>query len=174
MGAYFLRRLLLMVPTFLGITFMVFMITRFVPGGPVEQAILKMEMGASGEAGASGGGHAGQGSRIPPDVMAELNRRYGYDKPAPVAYVNWLGDIPLHSLGEKGLEVAVRVRSTREPRPAILRYSEGGAVVELLSAEDGVSPGQACVIYESDATRARVLGGGTIARTQAEAAPAAA
>jgi tRNA-uridine 2-sulfurtransferase len=37
-----------------------------------------------------------------------------------------------------------------------------------------VSPGQACVIYESDASRARVLGGGTIARTLAEAAPAAA
>lgn len=91
-----------------------------------------------------------------------------------ISDVNWLGDVPLDSLGEAGLEVAVRVRSTREPRPAILKFSEGGAVVELLSAEDGVSPGQACVIYESDAPRARVLGGGTIARTQAEAAPAAA
>lgn len=91
-----------------------------------------------------------------------------------ISDVNWLGDLPLDDLGEKGLEVAVRVRSTREPRPAILRFSEAGAVVELLSAEDGVSPGQACVIYESDAPRARVLGGGTIARTQAEVAPAAA
>ncbi|NNC00802.1 tRNA 2-thiouridine(34) synthase MnmA, partial [Corallococcus exiguus] len=42
------------------------------------------------------------------------------------------------------------------------------------SAEDGVSPGQACVIYESDDPRARVLGGGTIARSEVEAAPAAA
>jgi tRNA-specific 2-thiouridylase len=88
--------------------------------------------------------------------------------------VNWLGDVPLESLKEEGMEVAVRVRSTREPRPAILRFSETGAAVELLAPEDGVSPGQACVIYESDVPRARVLGGGTIARTAAEAAPAAA
>jgi tRNA-specific 2-thiouridylase len=88
--------------------------------------------------------------------------------------VNWLGDRPLESLDEKGLEIAVRVRSTREPRPALLRFAGTGAMVELLSPEDGVSPGQACVIYDSDAPRARVLGGGTIARLQAEAAPAAA
>jgi tRNA-specific 2-thiouridylase len=88
--------------------------------------------------------------------------------------VNWLGDLPLASAPAGGLEVAVRVRSTRAPRPAILRHDGTGATVELLSAEDGVSPGQACVIYESDAPRARVLGGGTIARTFAEAAPAAA
>ena len=88
--------------------------------------------------------------------------------------VNWLGDVPLASVSEAGMEVAVRVRSTREPRPAVLRHDGIGATVELLSAEDGVSPGQACVIYESDTPRARVLGGGTIARTSAEAAPAAA
>jgi tRNA-uridine 2-sulfurtransferase len=86
--------------------------------------------------------------------------------------VNWLGDTPLEALGPGGREVAVRVRSTREPRPALLRFVGTGAVVELLSAEDGVSPGQACVMYDSDAPRARVLGGGTIARTQAEAAAA--
>ena len=91
-----------------------------------------------------------------------------------IADVNWLGDGPSRDLGERGIEVAVRVRSTREPRPAILRHDGAGTTVELLSAEDGVSPGQACVIYESDAPRARVLGGGTIARTFAEAAPAAA
>jgi tRNA-specific 2-thiouridylase len=88
--------------------------------------------------------------------------------------VNWLGDVPLESLSETGMDVAVRVRSTREPRPAVLRSTGTSTTVELLSAEDGVSPGQACVIYESDAPRARVLGGGTIARTVAEAAPAAA
>ena len=91
-----------------------------------------------------------------------------------VTDVNWLGDVPLKSLSEKGMEVAVRVRSTRQPRPALLRSTGTHTTVELLSAEDGVSPGQACVIYESDAPRSRVLGGGTIARTVAEAAPAAA
>ncbi len=81
--------------------------------------------------------------------------------------VNWLGDGPLEAIA--GMEVAVRVRSTREPRPALLRPTDDGAEIELLAAEDGVSPGQACVIYDSEAARSRVLGGGTIARAEAGA-----
>ena len=89
-----------------------------------------------------------------------------------IAGLNWLGDSPVESIGESGLEVAVRVRSTREPRPALLRQEGSAVSVELFSPEDGVSPGQACVIYDSDAPRARVLGGGTIARAEVEAAAA--
>jgi tRNA-uridine 2-sulfurtransferase len=85
--------------------------------------------------------------------------------------LNWLGDAPPEVTG---IEVAVRVRSTREPRPGLLRFAGTMATVELLAPEDGVSPGQACVLYESDLSRARVLGGGTIARAEAEATPAAA
>ncbi|HEX2554761.1 MAG TPA: tRNA 2-thiouridine(34) synthase MnmA [Microvirga sp.] len=91
--------------------------------------------------------------------------------------VNWLGDRAPQAIGADGIEVAVRVRSTRAPAPAILRFAGDGpapsAEVELLSPEDGVSPGQACVIYDSDAPRARVLGGGTIARAEAAASRAA-
>jgi tRNA-specific 2-thiouridylase len=87
-----------------------------------------------------------------------------------IADVNWLGDGALDQIGAHGMDVAVRVRSTCEPRPAILRVVDGRAEIELLAAEDGVSPGQACVIYENDGSRARVLGGGTIVRA-AVAAP---
>jgi len=73
--------------------------------------------------------------------------------------VNWLGDGRLEDLGARGLDIAVRVRSTREPTPARLT-SRGD--VELLEAETGVSPGQACVFYASTAPQARVLGGGFI------------
>jgi tRNA-uridine 2-sulfurtransferase len=84
-----------------------------------------------------------------------------------IADVNWLGDASLAATGPDGMEVAVRVRSTREPRPALLRPLGEGAAVELLTPEDGVSPGQACVIYDSGGARARVLGGGTIVRAEA-------
>jgi tRNA-specific 2-thiouridylase len=87
--------------------------------------------------------------------------------------VNWLGDRDLGSIGPEGLEVVVRVRSTREPRPATLRVGGGGIEVELAAAEDGVSPGQACVVYDGEDVRARVLGGGTIARPALETARAA-
>ncbi|EYD77272.1 tRNA-specific 2-thiouridylase MnmA [Rubellimicrobium mesophilum DSM 19309] len=72
--------------------------------------------------------------------------------------INWLGDGAFE--GEH--EVLVRVRSTRQPVPALLRPAEGGAEVTLLSAEEGVAPGQACVFYAPEGTR--VLGGGWIAR----------
>jgi tRNA-specific 2-thiouridylase len=79
----------------------------------------------------------------------------------PLREVNWLGDAPLTSRPE--WEVAVKVRSTRPPRPAILRpLSDSEAEVELLSPEEGVSPGQACVFYAPEGSR--VLGGGWIWR----------
>ena len=77
----------------------------------------------------------------------------------PLREVNWLGDAPLDSRPD--WEVEVRVRSTRAPAPAILRpLGAGEAEVELLSPEQGVSPGQACVFYAPDSPR--VLGGGWI------------
>ncbi|MEM8980083.1 MAG: tRNA 2-thiouridine(34) synthase MnmA [Pseudomonadota bacterium] len=79
----------------------------------------------------------------------------------PIREVNWLGDAPF--VAQSGVEIMVKVRSTRPPRPAILHPSgpESGEV-ELLTPEEGVSPGQACVFYAAEGTR--VLGGGWIWR----------
>jgi tRNA-specific 2-thiouridylase len=87
--------------------------------------------------------------------------------------VNWIGDGAIEAIPPEGLEVAARVRSTRAPRPGLLRREGGGLVVDLLAAEEGVAPGQACVLYESDGPEARVLGGGTIERAIAADATAA-
>jgi tRNA-specific 2-thiouridylase len=76
--------------------------------------------------------------------------------------VNWLGDRLINELADDGLPVFVRVRSTRAPRPATLVAGENGVEIELHDGEEGVAPGQACVIYESADSRARVLGGGVI------------
>ena len=82
---------------------------------------------------------------------------------APLREVNWLGDGEFADLPPEGVEILARVRSTRQPKPAILRpTAEGGAEVDLLVAEEGVAPGQACVFYAPEGTR--VLGGGWIAR----------
>ena len=77
----------------------------------------------------------------------------------PVREINWLGDGAFSNKAER--EISVKVRSTRPPVPAILRpISETEAEVELLTAEEGVSPGQACVFYETGGSR--ILGGGWI------------
>lgn len=79
----------------------------------------------------------------------------------PVREINWLGDGPLEP--GQSHEISVRVRSTRPPRPAVLSpVSATQAEVELIDPEEGVSPGQACVFYETGGTR--VLGGGWIWR----------
>ncbi|MEW2916845.1 tRNA 2-thiouridine(34) synthase MnmA [Ruegeria sp. ANG10] len=79
----------------------------------------------------------------------------------PVREINWLGDEPFTSRGE--WNVLVKVRSTRPPREAIIRpLSDTTAEVELLTPEEGVSPGQACVFYASEGSR--IFGGGWIWR----------
>ncbi|MFT4714939.1 MAG: tRNA-specific 2-thiouridylase [Paracoccaceae bacterium] len=73
--------------------------------------------------------------------------------------VNWLGDSDFTDIAER--HISVKVRSTRPPRAAILRPTGPlTAEVELLTPEEGVSPGQACVFYDQASTR--VLGGGWI------------
>jgi tRNA-specific 2-thiouridylase len=80
--------------------------------------------------------------------------------------VNWIGQDELADLPPEGREIAVRLRSTRPPAPALLqRDAQGRTVVELAALEAGVSPGQACVFYESAEPLARVLGGGFIVAT---------
>jgi tRNA-uridine 2-sulfurtransferase len=79
----------------------------------------------------------------------------------PLREINWLGDAPFTSRAEWHL--GVKVRSTRPPRPAVIRpISETEAMVELLDPEDGVSAGQACVFYAPEGSR--VFGGGWIWR----------
>ncbi|SEM87806.1 tRNA 2-thiouridine(34) synthase MnmA [Palleronia pelagia] len=79
----------------------------------------------------------------------------------PVREINWLGDTPFTSQEEWHL--GVKVRSTRPPREAVIRpLSETEAEVELVVAEEGVSPGQACVFYAPEGSR--IFGGGWIHR----------
>ncbi|MFN6978354.1 MAG: ABC transporter permease subunit, partial [Gemmobacter sp.] len=95
MAAYILRRLLLIVPTLLGIMIINFALVQFVPGGPIEQVIARLEGGGDVFQSIAGGGDAGTqsvgqgagderylGSRgLPPEFIAELERQFGFDKP---------------------------------------------------------------------------------------------
>jgi tRNA-specific 2-thiouridylase len=80
---------------------------------------------------------------------------------------NWLGDqADLEAAAGQGQAVLARVRSTREPAPGRLALLDGAASVVFDSAQEGVAPGQACVLYDP-AEPSRVLGGGFIAGTTA-------
>ena len=88
MFAYILKRLLLMLPTLLGVLMLTFVVIQFVPGGPVEQYLAEARAGAGG-AGAESGGLAYRGAQgVDEKRLAEIKKLYGFDKPAPERF--WL------------------------------------------------------------------------------------
>ncbi|MGL4708058.1 MAG: ABC transporter permease subunit [Aeromonas veronii] len=97
MLSYFLRRMLLIIPTFLGITLLVFTITRFVPGGPVERMLLQAQV-SQNESGRSSGSKGAQA--LSDEQIEELKAFYGLDKPMLVAYWEWLQKLAVLDLGE--------------------------------------------------------------------------
>ncbi|MEL6921483.1 MAG: tRNA methyl transferase PRC-barrel domain-containing protein, partial [Pseudomonadota bacterium] len=78
---------------------------------------------------------------------------------------NWLGEGSEADI-DAPVDVLARVRSTRPPTPSRLMRKDGVITVELIGGEEGVSPGQACVLYDGEGAGARVLGGGFIDATE--------
>jgi microcin C transport system permease protein len=100
MTAYFIRRILLIIPTFLGITIMVFVITRFVPGGPIERIIAQAQQMQAMEGGrTTGPSSTEQTQPLSEEKIEELKKYYGFDKPVLVSYVVWLGKVLRGDLG---------------------------------------------------------------------------
>ena len=92
MWQYFIRRFLLVIPTLLGISLVIFVIMHFVPGGPIEQAIMEFQMATTTEGGAGGGGMDVGVQNIPQDALDEYRRAFGFDKPWYTRYFYWLGN----------------------------------------------------------------------------------
>ncbi len=115
MGAYILRRLLLVIPTLLGIMIVNFTLVQFVPGGPVEQIIAQIEGQGDVFAGFAGGGDAGAASEpaggafddkyvgargLPPEFIAELEKEFGFDKPPLQRFLSMIGNYLTLDFGE--------------------------------------------------------------------------
>jgi len=96
MKVYFLRRLLLVPLTVLGVTFLVFAITRVMPGSPLERELQAAAAGTS--QGGGGGGSGGQNGNLSEEQVEAFEREYLYDKNVVVAYMTWLGLYPRERL----------------------------------------------------------------------------
>jgi microcin C transport system permease protein len=90
---YILRRLLLSIPTFLGITLLTFLIINAAPGGPIEQKLQQIRMGGAG-------GDGGKSTNISQEVLDGLAKQYGFDKPVHERYFIWLSNISRMDFGE--------------------------------------------------------------------------
>jgi microcin C transport system permease protein len=95
MGAYILKRLLLMIPTILGVMLLTFVIIQFVPGGPIETIIASLdnpEEAGSGSSESSGGSEANSKYRgaqgLDPEFIKKLEVQFGFDKPPLERFLN--------------------------------------------------------------------------------------
>jgi microcin C transport system permease protein len=86
---YFIRRLLLVIPTFLGITIICFSLTQFVPGGPVDQMMLRMRGVGEGE---SSPANSGAVNVVTEEYRKQLVEHFGFNKPIYQRYWHWLVD----------------------------------------------------------------------------------
>ncbi|MDB5905164.1 MAG: microcin transporter permease [Betaproteobacteria bacterium] len=98
MWSYILKRLLLMIPTLLGILLITFVITQFVPGGPVEQMVAQLQGRDAGEGAAATGYRGRQG--VDAKRVDEIRKLYGFDKPAPERFLHMLGQYARLDLGK--------------------------------------------------------------------------
>ena len=121
MGAYILKRILLMIPTLLGIMLMTFAVIQFVPGGPVEQVIAKMQgtdTDSTGRISGNTGNEAGGGTQmqggaadatafkyrgaqgLDPEFIKSLEKQFGFDKPAPERFLPMMRDYFTFNFGQ--------------------------------------------------------------------------
>ncbi|WP_127902631.1 microcin C ABC transporter permease YejB [Solirhodobacter olei] len=129
MGAYILRRILLMIPTLIGIMVINFTLTQFVPGGPVEQIIARIQGEGNAFANIAGGsdtgGQAAQagaggyvGARgLPPDFIKELNKQFGFDKPPLERFLNMMWDYVHLDFGQSYFQSKSVVKLVEERLP---------------------------------------------------------
>ena len=139
---YILRRILLMIPTFLGSTVLVFTILQLAPGGPIEQIMINLQMGgAFGEGG--GGLDSDGGLSLPPKALKELERFYGFDKPIYQRYLSWLGVWPRE----------IKHRDFFIPQGEVnVEKRVGKKDGRLWKVDIEISKGNSVLVYEKDGT----------------------
>ena len=99
MLVYVLKRLLLMVPTLLGVLLITFCVVQFVPGGPVEQYLAEAKTSAGGAT--EGGSFSYRGAQgVDPKRVEQIKALYGFDKPAPERFFQMLGQFARFDLGK--------------------------------------------------------------------------
>jgi len=100
MWSYIIKRLLLMIPTLLGILLITFVITQFVPGGPVEQMVAQLQgRDTGGDGPATTGGYRGR-QGVDAKRIEEIRKLYGFDKPAHERFLQMLGRFARFDLGK--------------------------------------------------------------------------
>jgi len=142
MGAYILRRLLLIIPTLVGIMVINFALVQFVPGGPVEQILARLDGGGDALQGISGGGGdvpvAGGDDRylgargLPPEFIADLERQFGFDKPPLERFFDMMWSYMRFDFGESYFRSISVVDLVLEKMPVSITLGLWSTVIAYL------------------------------------------
>jgi len=142
MGAYILRRLLLIIPTLIGIMVINFALVQFVPGGPVEQILARLDGGGDALQGISGGGGdmpvAGGDDRylgargLPPEFIEELERQFGFDKPPLERFFDMMWNYMRFDFGESYFRSISVVDLVLEKMPVSITLGLWSTVIAYL------------------------------------------
>lgn len=149
MGAYLIRRLLLVIPTLWAIITINFFIVQIAPGGPVDQAIAAIEFGSQG--GVPGGGGEGMGAThartgvgnvgdgqyrgargLDPEVIAEITKRYGFDKPLYERYFSMLWNYIRFDFGDSLFRSASVLQLIKDSMPVSITLGLWGTLIIYL------------------------------------------
>ena len=91
---YIIRRLLLMIPTFIGATFLVFFILQVAPDGPFERAVRQLKDSSSSSESGGSSSNVVSSQVLTPELLDEIRMQFGLDKPIIIRYLLWLGIYP--------------------------------------------------------------------------------
>jgi len=147
MGAYILRRIALIIPTLIGIMLINFTLVQFVPGGPVEQIIAKIEGSGDVFSGISGSGDTGGGGAslggggedkylgargLPPDFIEKLNKQFGFDKPAWQRFLLMMRDYAEFDFGQSYFRSISVVDLVKEKMPVSISLGLWSTLIAYL------------------------------------------
>lgn len=136
MRDYFIRRFLLIFPTLLGISLLVFMLIRLAPGGPVQRDLQQMMGASASEGGGASGMRESEGLAVTPPQLFEIEEKHRRDKGVFRSYLEWLGVLPRdlerssQSFEKDKTKVAVQVPGMNL-RVNLVKDGEGGASIEI-------------------------------------------
>jgi microcin C transport system permease protein len=148
MGAYILRRLLLVIPTLLGIMIVNFVLVQFVPGGPIEQIIAEMEGRGDVFEGIAGGNNDAAaieaqeelesvyiGARgLPPEFIAQLEKEFGFDKPPLERFLLMMWNYVRFDFGESWFRSISVVDLVLEKMPVSITLGLWSTLIAYLMA----------------------------------------
>lgn len=132
MSNYFIRRILLIIPTLIGITFITFLILQAVPGGPLENQLMKLRFGNSGTGEISNSTSESKVTNIPESAMKELKEFYGFDKPVLTRYLIWLRNVFVLDFGKSYVHSEPVIKVITDRFPVSLYFGITGFILTYL------------------------------------------